>query len=78
VVITATLEDATATEARPNMPGTVSEWPNWKQPLPKRLEALARDPHVSAIAAALGSRARASNSRSRRQGRTGKRRKRAA
>jgi len=51
VVVTATLEDAMATEARPNMPGTVSEWPNWRQPLPKRLEVLARDPNTNAIAA---------------------------
>jgi 4-alpha-glucanotransferase len=53
VVVTATLEDATATEARPNMPGTVTEWPNWSQPLPTPLEALARDRHVNAIADAL-------------------------
>lgn len=63
VIVTATLEDATATESRPNMPGTVSEWPNWKQPLPQRLEALARDPRTQAIAAALGSRTRGRTSR---------------
>jgi 4-alpha-glucanotransferase len=78
VVITATLEDATAVEARPNMPGTVSEWPNWKQPLPKQLEVLARDPRTTAIAAALGSRERPLSSPSRRQPRGGKTRRRAA
>jgi len=67
VVVTATLEDAMATEARPNMPGTVSEWPNWKQPLPKRLEVLARDPHTNALAAALGSRTRARSGPTRRR-----------
>jgi 4-alpha-glucanotransferase len=78
VVVTATLEDATATEARPNMPCTVSEWPNWKQPLPKRLEALARDPHTAGIAAALGSRRPARTSRRTPQRRPGKPPKRAA
>jgi 4-alpha-glucanotransferase len=77
VVVTATLEDATGSEPRPNMPGTVSEWPNWKQPLPKPLEALARDPQMNAIAAALGSRARRGTSRPPR-GPAGKPRKRAA
>jgi 4-alpha-glucanotransferase len=56
VVVCATLEDATATEARPNMPGTVTEWPNWSQPLPMQLEALVRHRHVNAIAEALAAR----------------------
>ena len=76
VVVTATLEDAAAVEARPNMPGTVSEWPNWKQPLPKRLETFARDPQTSAIASALGSRTRGRRARPARQERAGKPRKR--
>jgi 4-alpha-glucanotransferase len=72
VVVTATLEDATATEARPNMPGTIAEWPNWKQPLAKGLEALSRDPQTVAIAAALGSRTRTRASRRARRRHPGK------
>jgi 4-alpha-glucanotransferase len=78
VVVAATLEDAMATEARPNMPGTVSEWPNWKQPLPKPVEALAGDPHTRAIAEALRSRTRRRTSRPTRQKRAVKPRNRAA
>ncbi len=29
VVVTGTLDDALAVEERPNMPGTIDEWPNW-------------------------------------------------
>ena len=53
VVVTATLEDAAAVEARPNMPCTSSEWPNWSQPLPLDLEKLARSGDATAIARAL-------------------------
>jgi 4-alpha-glucanotransferase len=56
VVVAATLEDAAAVEARPNMPGTVSEWPNWSLPLPTPLETLARSSDARAIAQALSSR----------------------
>jgi 4-alpha-glucanotransferase len=55
-VVTATLEDAAAVEARPNMPGTVREWPNWSQPLPVDLDVLARSPQTLAIARLLTSR----------------------
>jgi 4-alpha-glucanotransferase len=58
VVITATLEDAAGVEPRPNMPGTVTEWPNWSQPLPVELDALLRQKQTSAIATALGRRRR--------------------
>jgi len=56
VVVTATLEDAAAVEARPNMPGTVTEWPNWSQPLPRSIDDIARSEHARAIAKALSSR----------------------
>ena len=39
-VIVATLEDAMAVEERPNMPGTTTQWPNWRLALPGGLEAL--------------------------------------
>jgi 4-alpha-glucanotransferase len=61
-VITATLEDAAAVETRPNMPGTVREWPNWSQPLPVDLESLARSSQTLAIARVLTARQRRSGS----------------
>lgn len=54
VVVSATLEDAAEAEGRPNMPGTMQEWPNWKQPLPKDLDALVRSGTAKKVAAALG------------------------
>jgi 4-alpha-glucanotransferase len=52
-VLVATLDDALGVEERPNMPGTVDEWPNWSIALPKPLEDLERDEGVEAVAAAL-------------------------
>jgi 4-alpha-glucanotransferase len=40
VIVTATLDDALAVVERPNMPGTVDEWPNWSIALPGPLESL--------------------------------------
>jgi 4-alpha-glucanotransferase len=65
MLVTATLEDACAATERPNMPGTVAEWPNWCLPLPAPLEALERRPLPRAIAAALAGRARRRPRRSR-------------
>ena len=53
VVVAATLEDAAAVEARPNMPGTIDQWPNWSQPLPVDIDTLCRSKQAEAIAAAL-------------------------
>jgi 4-alpha-glucanotransferase len=39
-ILLATLEDALAVAERPNMPGTTSQWPNWRLALPGGLEAL--------------------------------------
>lgn len=63
-VVTATLEDAAAVEPRPNMPGTIDEWPNWSQPLPVDIDALARSTQSAAIARAVGSRSRPRKKRS--------------
>jgi len=52
-VITATLDDTLAVEERPNIPGTMRQWPNWRLALPKSLEALERDPLARAVAGAL-------------------------
>jgi len=52
-VVTATLEDALGVVERPNMPGTVEQWPNWSLALPEPLEALERHPLPRAIARAF-------------------------
>jgi 4-alpha-glucanotransferase len=53
VVLTASLDDAFAVEERPNMPGTVDEWPNWRLALPRPLEDLEELLLPRAIAARL-------------------------
>ena len=52
-VLVATLEDAMGVEERPNMPGTVDEWPNWSVALPRPIESLDGDPQADAIGEAL-------------------------
>jgi 4-alpha-glucanotransferase len=52
-IVVATLEDAARTQLRPNMPGTVDQYPNWSIPLPLTADALARDPFVRRLASAL-------------------------
>ncbi|MGQ0678046.1 MAG: 4-alpha-glucanotransferase [Actinomycetota bacterium] len=52
-VVLATLEDAIGVEKRPNMPGTVDEWPNWRQPLPVKLEDLEKNRAVLDLARAM-------------------------
>ena len=54
-VLVATLDDALGVEERPNMPGTVDEWPNWSIALPKPLEEIETDPGVRAVGEALRS-----------------------
>jgi 4-alpha-glucanotransferase len=53
VVVTGTLDDALSVEERPNMPGTIDEWPNWSLALPKLLEDVETDPTVLSVASAL-------------------------
>ena len=55
-IVAATLEDAAVSEKRPNMPGTVSDWPNWSMPLPQPLEKICASDVTTSIAKALGSR----------------------
>lgn len=52
-IVTATLEDAMGVEERPNMPGTVDQWPNWRIALPVPLEEILEDPRVAAVAEIL-------------------------
>ena len=53
-IVTATLEDAQAMPERPNMPGTVDQWPNWSQVLPQDIETMTTAELPRRIALALG------------------------
>ncbi len=44
------IEDILDIKNQPNLPGTVSEYPNWRQRLPISAQALAEDPRVSRAA----------------------------
>jgi 4-alpha-glucanotransferase len=59
-IVTATLEDALQVEERPNMPGTIHEWPNWSVALPETLEALESDPRPRELAAEIAASRRTS------------------
>ena len=52
-LVVATLDDAVPVEERPNMPGTVDEWPNWRIALPIPLEEIESGTLARAIAALL-------------------------
>ena len=52
-VVLATLDDGLCVPERPNMPGTVDEWPNWSLALPLTLDELMDHPHVLAVGDAL-------------------------
>ena len=56
LLATATLDDVLAVRERPNMPGTVDEWPNWSLALPRSLEEIQRLPMAARVAAALDQR----------------------
>jgi 4-alpha-glucanotransferase len=53
MLVAATLEDALEVRDRPNVPGTITERPNWSLPLPVPLEELAGDPRLRRFAAVL-------------------------
>ncbi len=52
-VLAASLDDALAVEERPNMPGTVDQWPNWCLALPQPLEEIESLPLPQQIAEGL-------------------------
>ncbi len=56
LLVTAGIDDALAVEERPNMPGTVDEWPNWSIALPASIEEIKSDPRPRAIAELLSRR----------------------
>jgi 4-alpha-glucanotransferase len=53
-LVLAQLDDAICNLARPNLPGTVDEWPNWCLPLPVGLEELMNHPFALDLAEVLG------------------------
>ncbi|HEX2048725.1 MAG TPA: 4-alpha-glucanotransferase [Acidimicrobiales bacterium] len=53
MLLTAGLDDALGVEERPNMPGTIDQWPNWRIALPLSLEEVEHDPRPRAVASAL-------------------------
>ncbi len=53
LLLAASLDDALALEERPNMPGTLDEWPNWRLGLPFPLETVERMALPRRIAASL-------------------------
>src|ERR671918_262130 len=55
-LLAATLEDALAVTERPNLPGTVSERPNWSLALPYSLEEIEEHPGPRRVAQVLGAR----------------------
>jgi len=63
-VMVASLNDALAVEERPNMPGTVSEWPNWSIGLPRSIEYLESASLPKSIARSLSARGRSHPSKS--------------
>jgi 4-alpha-glucanotransferase len=53
MVVGVPLEDALGIEERPNMPGTLDQWPNWRRALPMSIERIEKDKDVRALARAL-------------------------
>jgi len=56
LLVTAGIDDALGIVERPNMPGTVDEWPNWSIALPVSIEEIKVDPRPRAIADVLSRR----------------------
>lgn len=55
-VVLASLDDAGGVAERPNMPGTVTQWPNWCLSLPQPVEDLLAAPLAQDVAAILDGR----------------------
>ena len=52
-LVAMSLEDALGVPERPNMPGTVGTWPNWRLALPLRVEEVIAAPQVKRVADAF-------------------------
>ena len=55
-LLSAALDDALEVEERPNMPGTIDQWPNWCLALPAPLEQVEQSPLAATIAEHLSGR----------------------
>ncbi|RYV52978.1 4-alpha-glucanotransferase [Pengzhenrongella frigida] len=55
-VVLASLDDVGAVAERPNMPGTVAQWPNWCLSLPRPVEDILAEPLARDLADVLGAR----------------------
>jgi 4-alpha-glucanotransferase len=53
LLVSCTLDDALAVTERPNMPGTLTEWPNWSIALPVPIDELNTLPLANRVAASL-------------------------
>jgi 4-alpha-glucanotransferase len=58
-LLVVSMEDVLGIEDQPNIPGTVTEHPNWRQRLPLDLEALAADPRLQRLGQVLAQAGRA-------------------
>jgi 4-alpha-glucanotransferase len=52
-IVVMQLEDALGVVEQPNLPGTIDEHPNWRRKLAVPVAALADEPRIGALAAAL-------------------------
>jgi len=55
-IVLASLDDVGAVAERPNMPGTVAQWPNWCLSLPRPVEDILAEPLARDLAHVLNAR----------------------
>jgi 4-alpha-glucanotransferase len=60
-IVLASLEDALSVNERPNVPGTTSEFPNWRLALPNSMEDIESADGVNRIADAMNAAGRSAN-----------------
>jgi 4-alpha-glucanotransferase len=62
-IVLASMEDALGVSERPNVPGTTTEFPNWRLALPASLDEIETADGVNRIANAMGAAGRSANVR---------------
>jgi 4-alpha-glucanotransferase len=60
-IVLASLEDALGVSERPNVPGTTTEFPNWRLALPASIEEIEKSDGVNRIAEAMRTAGRSAN-----------------
>jgi 4-alpha-glucanotransferase len=60
-IVLTSLEDALGVIERPNVPGTTTEFPNWRLALPQSVEEIERSDGVNRIAQAMKAAGRSAN-----------------